>query len=200
MPLTARSPRRVALGVVALSSVAVLTACGSSTNHSEMPGMSASSGMGASSSPSGSAADVMFAQMMIPHHEQAVEMADLALADRAGASVEVRRLATSIKAAQDPEIKTMQGWLSSWGAPTAPAMDHGMPGMMGETDMAALEAATGDSFDKQWLTMMIAHHQGAVTMAQDVMGTTSDPAVRTLAEAIIQGQEQEIATMKGLLG
>ncbi len=200
MPLTAQSPRRVALGVVALASVAVLTACGSDTSHSQMPGMSASSGMGASSSKNGSAADVMFAQMMIPHHEQAVEMADLALADRAGASAEVRQLATAIKAAQDPEIKTMQGWLSSWAVPTAPPMDHDMPGMMGETDMAALEAATGESFDKQWLTMMVAHHQGAVTMAQDVLSSTSDPEVRSLAEAIIQAQEQEIAAMKGLLG
>ncbi|MBT9257402.1 DUF305 domain-containing protein [Phycicoccus sp. MAQZ13P-2] len=170
-----------------------------------MPGMSGMSSSSASATAGGSAArgapgDVMFAQMMIPHHQQAVEMADLALDAKAESSEQVRALATDIKAAQDPEIQTMQGWLTSWGAPASAGMDHGMPGMMGETEMASLKDATGADFDRQWLTMMIAHHEGAITMAQDVLSSTKDAEVRTLADAIIKAQQQEIATMQELLG
>jgi uncharacterized protein (DUF305 family) len=140
--------------------------------------------------------------MMIPHHEQAVEMADLALAN--GAGTDVTRLATQIKAAQGPEIATMEGWLTAWGASDDMGMDHAamghMPGMMSGDDLKALAAAKGSAFDDLWLRMMVAHHEGALTMAQDVLSTTQDPQVRTLAEAVVAGQTAEIATMKGLLG
>ncbi|MGG5258720.1 DUF305 domain-containing protein [Phycicoccus avicenniae] len=205
MPSTSRSTRRLTLGAVALTAATLLAACGSDTDHSGMPGMSGMSSLSASASAGGTAArgapgDVMFAQMMIPHHQQAVEMADLALDAKAGASEQVRALATNIKAAQDPEIQKMQGWLTSWGAPAGAGMDHGMPGMMSATDMTSLKDATGTDFDRQWLTMMIAHHKGAITMAQDVLSSTQDADVRTLADAIIKAQQQEIATMKDLLG
>lgn len=204
MPSTTRATRRLALTAVALTAATLLAACGSDTDHSDMPGMSGMSSSSASATAGGTAAqgapgDVMFAQMMIPHHEQAVEMADLALDAKAGASEKVRTLATDIKAAQDPEIQTMHSWLTSWGAPAGAGMDHGMPGMMSETDMTSLRAATGTDFDRQWLTMMIAHHEGAVTMAQDVLSSTQNADVRTLADAIITAQQREIATMKGLL-
>lgn len=178
--------------------VTVLSGCGSSTDNSTMPGMGSSS----SGSPAATAApgDVTFAQMMIPHHEQAVEMAQLALQDRSQASVEVTQLATDISKAQGPEIETMKKWLTSWGASTAMPMDHSMPGMMGDEQMKELETATGADFDRAWLTAMIAHHEGAVTMAKDVLGTTSNPEVRALAQAIVDGQQKEIATMKDLLG
>ncbi|GIL37730.1 DUF305 domain-containing protein [Phycicoccus sp. DTK01] len=200
MPSTTR---RLALGAVVLTAATLLAACGSDTDHSDMPGMTGMSSSSASATAGGSAAqgapgDVMFAQMMIPHHQQAVEMADLALDAKADASEQVRALATDIKAAQDPEIQTMQSWLTSWGAPAGAGMNHSMPGMMGETEMASLKDATGTDFDRQWLTMMIAHHEGAITMAQDVLSSTKDAEVRTLAEAITKAQEREIATMKGL--
>ena len=148
----------------------------------------------------------MFAQMMIPHHQQAMEMADIAL-DKASASPKVRELATQIKAAQDPEIAQMSDWLKAWGAstPTGGGMGHGMDhgmgsgGMMSDVDLDALEAAQGADFDRKWLTGMIAHHQGAVMMANQVLGTTSDPQVKALAEAIVKGQTSEITTMQGLL-
>ncbi|GIL36988.1 DUF305 domain-containing protein [Phycicoccus sp. DTK01] len=205
MPSTTRATRRLALGAVALTAATLLAACGSDTDHSAMPGMSGMASSSASATAGGSAGqsapgDVMFAQMMIPHHQQAVEMADLALDAKADASEQVRALATDIKAAQDPEIQTMQGWLTSWGAPAGAGMDHSMPGMMGETEMASLKDATGTDFDRQWLTMMIAHHEGAITMAQDVLSSTKDAEVRTLAEAIIEAQQQEITTMQDLLG
>jgi uncharacterized protein (DUF305 family) len=212
------SSRPVVLAAGGLALAAALTACG---GHSDMTGAgasatSASSGAssgapaGASAGASGAddasrAADVMFAQMMIPHHEQAVQMADLALDPASGAGADVTALATRIKAAQAPEIATMNGWLASWGAAVEDddmgGMHHGssMPGMMSDDDMAALGDARGDAFDRMWLTMMVAHHEGALTMADDVLESTQDPRVRTLAEAVVSGQTAEIATMKSLL-
>jgi uncharacterized protein (DUF305 family) len=142
---------------------------------------------------------VAFAQMMIPHHEQAVEMADLAL-ENDTASQDVKALAAQIKGAQDPEIQTMKGWLSQWGATeSAGAMDHGSGGMMGDDDMSSLMGASGTEFDQMWLEMMIEHHEGAIEMAQDVLSTTANADVEKLATAVVAGQEKEIATMQGML-
>ena len=102
----------------------------------------------------------------------------------------------------------MTDWLKAWGASTATTgdgmghgMDHGMGsgGMMSDADLNALKAAQGADFDRKWLTGMIAHHQGAVMMANQVLATTSDPQVKALAEAIVKGQTSEITTMQGLL-
>jgi uncharacterized protein (DUF305 family) len=150
---------------------------------------------------------------MIPHHEQAIEMADIAL-DK-GAGPEVMQLAQDIKAAQDPEIAQMKGWLSAWGAPeqmegaTASdgSMDHSgmdmggmsMAGMMSAEDMSKLMDASGAEFDQMWLQMMVAHHQGAITMANQVLAATSDAEVKKLADAVVAGQTAEIATMQKLL-
>ncbi|MER7071915.1 DUF305 domain-containing protein [Terrabacter sp. NPDC000476] len=184
-----------------------------SSGMTGMTGMTGMSGTPSGGAPTGSAAadvgragDVMFAQMMIPHHQQAVEMADIALA-KPGSSAQVRELATQIKAGQDPEIQTMRGWLQSWGAPEPTTGMSGMSGMSGQggqgmmtqADMDALKAADGAAFDKQWVTMMTAHHQGAITMAKQVLGTTQNPQVKTLAEAVVKAQTEEIATMKTLL-
>lgn len=145
--------------------------------------------------------DIMFAQMMIPHHEQAVQMADQALDTKHQASAEVKKLAEQIKATQGPEIQQMQGWLNQWGAPaTADAhAGHSMEGMMTEEQMTSLDKAAGADFDKQWLTMMIAHHEGAVTMSQAVLKTTKNSEVIVLADSIIKGQKKEIDQMKKLL-
>ena len=127
-------------------------------------------------------------------------MADIALG-KTSASAQVKDLATTIKKAQEPEIATLRGWLTTWGAPPAAStggMQHAS-GMMTETDMTKLQAAEGTEFDRLWTTMMIAHHQGAVAMAQQVLTTTTDPAVKKLAESIVTSQQAEIATMQGLL-
>jgi len=187
-----------------LAAVLTLGACGAGAGSSgSMNGMSGHGGTFSTSSTSAAsssrAGDVMFAQMMIPHHQQAIEMADLALTNDT-TSTAVRTLAEQIKGAQDPEIQTMQGWLREWGAPTGAAMDHGTAGMMTAQDMASLKAARGQQFNRMWLQMMVEHHQGAVTMAQDVQSTTEDPRVRQLAQSVVDGQKKEIATMQGLLG
>ncbi|WP_191563207.1 DUF305 domain-containing protein [Janibacter melonis] len=204
MHLTTR--RATVVGVSALAAVA-LSACSSDSDGS-MPGMNhGSESMSSSTSgpaSSGQEGDVMFAQMMIPHHQQAVEMADLALDDSSGASAKVQALAKDIKAAQGPEIQTMQGWLEQWGAEPASegmghgGMDHG-DGMMSKSEMTDLESASGEKFDQMWLTMMIKHHQGAVKMAKDVQSTTSNSEVKTMAADIIKAQNSEITTMKDLL-
>ncbi len=148
-------------------------------------------------------ADVVFAQSMIPHHQQAVEMANLALDSDRKASAPVKELAKKIQRAQQPEIDVMTTWLTSWGKPIEmdhSSMDHGaMEGMMSADEMASLEKATESPFDTVWLTMMIRHHEGAVTMSKTVAGKGESPEVQTLAASIISAQEAEIAEMKTML-
>jgi uncharacterized protein (DUF305 family) len=155
-------------------------------------------------------ADVTFAQGMIPHHEQAVEMADLALTN--AGSDEVRDLAEQIKAAQDPEIETMTAWLEDWDqdAPSGDMedMDHdmegmdgmeGMEGMMSEGEMDDLAAAEGSAFDAMFLEMMIEHHEGAVTMGEVQRADGQNTDAQDLAEEIIDTQQEEIDEMESLL-
>ena len=148
-------------------------------------------------------ADVAFAQGMIPHHEQAVEMAELALDPKAQASAEVRDLATRIQQAQDPEIQQLRSWLQAWGEEemdmSGDMAGHSMDGMMSADDMAALEAATGPTFDKQWVTMMIEHHEGAIEMAETEQAKGLNPDAKTLAGQIIATQQAEIDEMTALL-
>jgi uncharacterized protein (DUF305 family) len=146
--------------------------------------------------------DVHFAQAMIAHHEQAIEMSEIALDPTVGAGPEVVALATAIRDAQDAEIDVMTGWLDAWGAPLAMDGDHDMSeaGMMTPEDMNDLAAAAGPEFDTAWLEMMLVHHRGAVSMAQDVQSDGADPAVRDLAGAIIAAQTAEIEQMEALLG
>jgi uncharacterized protein (DUF305 family) len=151
-----------------------------------------------------SEADVFFAQHMIPHHEQAIEMSEIALDPAIGADDAVRALAEEIEGAQDAEIDLMTQWLTAWGEPVEMDMtdDHSMEsmqGMMTVEQMDALAAATGAEFDTLWLEMMIEHHRGAVAMAQDVLAEGTNPDVATLASDIIAAQEAEIAEMEALL-
>lgn len=183
---------------VALSAVLLLSACGGNAGDSA-PDTSA-----AATSASFNDDDVMFAQMMIPHHEQAIEMSDIALDPTVGASDAVRRLATRIKGAQDPEIEMMTGMLTGWGKSTEMdmSMDHGsmMDGMLTAEELDALGVLRGAEFDRAWMEAMIKHHEGALAMAKDVLEGGTDRAVRKLAEEIVSGQQAEIDEMRGLLG
>lgn len=146
-------------------------------------------------------ADVTFAQSMIPHHEQAVEMADL-VADRS-TNPDVLDLAGRIQAAQGPEIDVLNGWLDSWGAnnsdDTSGMAHSGMSGMMTEDDMSSLETASGVDFDRMWLQLMLEHHTGAVGMAQTEIADGEDPAAIALAQDIQSSQGAEITEMEQLL-
>ena len=187
-----------ALGALAIA--LLVGGCGSHETHDAdaAPTSTASSTPGATFN----AADEMFAVMMIPHHEQAVEMADLV--PTRTTNPDLLALAAAIKGAQDPEITQMQGWLGTWGTDVAATGDHashgGMAGMQSAQTLSELAALKDDAFDDRWMEMMIDHHEGAITMAKDVIAQGSDPAVRTLAEQVITAQQAEIEQMTGMLG
>ncbi len=175
----------ITLAVVA---ALALTACGSGS----------SSGNGGSDF---NKADVTFAQSMIPHHEQAVAMAKMAKAH--ASSPEVKKLADKIEGAQGPEISTMKGWLKDWGkSKSSGSMGgmSGMPGMMSDSDMKGLDEATGATFDKMFLTMMVAHHTGAIEMAKTEQSKGKNADAKALAKNIEKAQTTEMAQMKKMLG
>lgn len=194
--------KRIILGLIAFIGLAgLLAACGDDDGMGGMDhGGDESSETTEAAAPDAdfNDADVEFAQGMIPHHEQAVEMADLA--DGRAESAEVIDLAERIKAAQDPEIEQMRGWLEDWGQEMPEAMDHeGMGGMMSEDDMTALESASGAEFDEMFLTMMIEHHEGAIEMAQTELDDGQNAEAKELAQTIIDAQQAEIEEMQGIL-
>ncbi|WP_336320353.1 DUF305 domain-containing protein [Streptomyces lavendofoliae] len=214
--MTARrpSPARTAAVTAAVTAALVLTACGGTddaepsrhSDHGSAPSASAPAptGQGAHN-----AADVAFAQGMIPHHRQAVDMADMAR-DRASAT-EVKELAAAIRKAQDPEIRTLSGWLTTWGE-EVPGEDasaghsahtghgDGMTGMMTEQEMRQLERSSGRAFDTEFLKLMVKHHEGAVAMARTEQVKGSYPPAKAMAGDIVASQSAEIARMRKLLG
>jgi uncharacterized protein (DUF305 family) len=196
----------IALSLVLATAVG-LGAC--SSDHSGMSGMGSSTTTEISADAKYNATDIGFAQGMIPHHAQAIEMADLALTSTT--NPDVLALANKIKAAQSPEIEKLSGWLREWGQ-TVPSiapgsMDHEMSGMggmmmdgmMSQADMDRLETSTGTEFDRLWLELMIQHHEGAVKMSKSEVSGGKNPDAIALAEAIISGQQAEITAMESLL-
>jgi hypothetical protein len=142
--------------------------------------------------------DIMFAQTMIPHHTQAVELATLALSNTTTPAI--LDLAGRIAAAQQPEIDLMTSWVDSSGMSMDMGSEMSMPGLVSDSDMELIRAATGTDFDALFLTDMIAHHEGAIVMAKDVLATTKNSEVTALANAIITSQSAEIQEMYALLG
>jgi hypothetical protein len=140
--------------------------------------------------------ELMFAQMMIPHHSQAVTMSELALANTT--NPEILSLATAIRDAQAPEIAQMQSWLdeSDYSGTHAGHMDMG--GMLSDEELAELSAATGSTFDRLFLKGMIAHHEGAIEMLSMIKNSTNSE-VRKLYDDILTGQSAEIEAMNALL-
>lgn len=160
---------------------------------STMPGMTPSA------SADHNQADIRFAQMMIPHHAQAVEMSGIILA-KPDMPAEINALATKIKAAQAPEIEQMTGWLQGWNAPTtAENSGHGMSGMVDDAGIDKLKAATGTEAARLFLEQMIGHHEGAIDMAQQEISAGKSPDALQLAHAIVEAQQAEITEMKQLL-
>ncbi|WP_415941952.1 DUF305 domain-containing protein [Streptomyces sp. 067-1] len=202
---------RTAVVAAAGAAALVLAACGGSGDDDGSAGHGGHAATASSSAPASTsasqgqhnAADIAFAKGMIPHHRQAVEMADLA-PDRAQ-SAEVKKLAADIKKAQDPEIKKLSGWLTSWGedVPAEGAMDHSMHdmgGMMTAEEMTELEKASGEAFDTAFMEMMIKHHEGAVDMAKTEQADGTYGPAKKMAGEIIDSQSAEIEQMNELLG
>jgi len=213
--------RAAAAAAVTVTAALVLTACGGGGDSAGHGGHDGSRDGGAEAAApttpaqgekrQHNAADVAFAQGMIPHHRQAVTMSELA-ASRAASSA-VKELAERIEKAQAPEIETMSGWLQKWGE-KVPAADspaghgghasggagHAMPGMMSAEDMATLEKASGQAFDEAFLRLMIEHHQGAVEMAGTELKEGAHQPALDLADAVVTTQTAEITAMRKLLG
>ncbi|MFF1881947.1 DUF305 domain-containing protein [Pseudarthrobacter sp. NPDC058196] len=203
----------LALSTTAVAAALALAGCSTGTGStatsssaaasSSMPGMDhGSSGMMSSSSPTAStehnAADTMFTQGMIPHHEQAVEMSEMIL-QKKDIPAAVTDLATRIKAAQAPEIDTMTGWLKSWNESATMSAGHSMDGMMGDDDLKKLDVTQGTEAAKLFLTQMIAHHEGAVMMAKTETAQGQNADAIKLSKNIVTAQEAEIQEMKNLL-
>lgn len=222
--LTMSSPARTATRIGALGAAAalslILAACGNNdTGSMDMSSMSSSSTSSSPATDASTAAvdgehndqDVMFAQMMLVHHQGAIEMADMATTK--ASSQEVKDLAATIKAAQEPEIEQMTSWLGAWGEPTEAdssmdgmggdamaGMDHSsMPGMMTQEQMTQLQNATGADFDRMFLQMMIEHHKGAVTMAETEQQQGQNTDAVELADSIVMSQNAEIEQMTQML-
>ncbi|MEW5632014.1 DUF305 domain-containing protein [Streptomyces hydrogenans] len=143
-------------------------------------------------------ADFRYVQMMVVHHRQALTMTSLA-PTRAG-SPQVRKVAERIAAAQQPEIGAMEGWLESNGGPRDQGAHdhHAMPGMATEAQLAELRAAKGAAFDELFLKLMVTHHEGAVTMAAEVLAQGNNVLVEEMANDVIAQQTAEINRMRSL--
>lgn len=202
MIISRRLPRTATATLTTLVVAVVLTACGGADSAAE-PAANADF----------NTSDVTFAQEMIPHHLQAVQMASLA-ATRTK-NPKIRSLAAAIAAGQQPEIGPMQNWLKNWDAPLmagmpgmdfsqmspeqlAETMPDAMPGMASGSDIEKLSAAKGTRFDRLFLTLMLKHHRGAVQMAQMERSDGKAPEAIALAEDIETAQAAEITRMQKL--
>lgn len=206
--LRRKSARRIAaVGVVAAGALLLSACSGGMDGMSGMDhgGNTASATAAADAGKTAAAsdfndADITFAQMMIPHHEQALEMAKLA--DGRASDSEIKDVAAKIEKAQDPEITTMKGWLQSWGKPEAmgdmPGMDMG-DGMMSDKDMKELEGMKGAEFDKMFAQMMIEHHNGAITMAKGEQKNGKNAGAVKMTQNVVRGQSAEVKQLQSIL-
>lgn len=219
--------KSVAVGAASTALLLALTACGNSGNDQAGTSTTSPAVTTSASTEAGAGehndADITFAEGMVPHHSQAIEMSDMLLAKQ-NIDPRVVDLAQQIKAAQGPEIEQLNTWLKEWGqapASTSMSMPGGsmttsmsmpgssmpttgmgmqpMEGMMSEQDMQALQQAQGVDASKLFLTQMIEHHKGAVAMAQTEVDTGRNPAAIQMAKTIITTQQQEIDTMEQIL-
>ncbi|MFW0153574.1 DUF305 domain-containing protein [Mycobacterium sp. smrl_JER01] len=225
--------RHFGYGLAAIAASALLVGgCSNATTESQSSTSTTSTAASAPAPPSAASsdaahndADVAFAEGMIPHHQQAIEMSDMLLGKQ-GIDPDVVSLANEIKKAQGPEIEQMQRWLQDWGvssstsAPSTPATPgHDMPGhqmpsgdmgdmpgmsgggmgMMSEADLAALQNAQGAEATRLFLMQMIEHHEGAIMMAQREVDNGQFPAAVEMARNIVSSQQAEIDTMQGML-
>ncbi|MEF3404749.1 DUF305 domain-containing protein [Agromyces sp. CCNWLW203] len=187
----------VALGIAGLLALVGCAANGGDPSGDAHDGHSGAEVETEAPANAGTAADVMFAQMMIPHHEQALEMSGIMLA-KAGLAPEVAALAEEIQAAQGPEIAQLEAWLDEWDAPREGG-GHEMSGMLSADELAALEAADAATASQLFLEQMIEHHEGAVEMAEEEIASGSHAGAIEMAEAIVATQTAEIERMQALL-
>ncbi|NTY61401.1 DUF305 domain-containing protein [Mycolicibacterium sphagni] len=190
---------RIVAVTAALATAVVVSSCSKTEDHSQH---AASTTTTSSTVAAHNADDVTFAQMMIPHHQQAVELAALAPAHTTNQAV--LKLASTISAEQQPEINAMTALLLQWDAD--PGMgDHGghgagMAGMVDDATMARLKSLNGPEFDTLWLQAMIGHHRGAIDMAKAEIANGQSVDMTAMAKTMVTAQQAEIDQMKQMLG
>ncbi len=195
------SHSRVLAAIATLAAAIVLSSCGTAATQNQ--GLSASA-TSTDQVAAHNADDVMFAQMMIPHHQQAVEVAAM-VPDRSN-NPDVIALAAKIAGEQQPEIDTMKALLLQWNVdPNEMSHESGhagmaMTGMVNDATMVRLDSLKGASFDMLWLQSMISHHQGAIEMAKTEIADGKSADLITLAKNIVAAQQAEIDQMKQMLG
>jgi uncharacterized protein (DUF305 family) len=187
---------------VAAAAIIVLASCsGPATSERTGPTPSATHD---SQSAEHNAADIAFAEDMIPHHRQAVEMT--AMVPSRSTNPDLLVMATHIWSDQQAEILTMKGLLAQWGVQDAPSDENPMghsrmhiAGMVDDATLNTIQSLSGPPFDALWMTSMISHHQGAIAMAQNEIDQGRSPDAIKLAKMIISAQQREIAQMNHLL-
>jgi uncharacterized protein (DUF305 family) len=196
---------RASMAVLLTAGILAAAGCSENTAEAGDPTPAAAPSGPAASQPAGRAgfnkADVMFAQMVVPHHGQGVAMVELA-ATRAS-SPQVKTLAAAIGATQKDEAARAAGWLREWKQPaTAAKSEHdahgGMPGTSPQV-FAALQKASGPAFDKMFLDTLIAHQDDAIQIARSETGQGVNPQARALAASIEKSRAAQITMMLDLL-
>lgn len=200
MPVMTSTRTRLVAGLAAFAAATALAACSTATKEEHAgPATSAAAQQGGAHNED----DLQFAQMMIPHHQQAVELSAL-VPDRSTDPALIK-LAAAISAAQQPEIDTMKGLLKDWGVnPDEMSHESGhaglaVSGMVNDETMLKLETLKGADFDKLWLQSMVGHHEGAIAMAKVEASAGKNAELMTMARNIITSQQAEIDQMKQML-
>jgi uncharacterized protein (DUF305 family) len=192
---------RIVAGIAVLATAVVVSSCSKSEEHSDH---AASTTSGSEQVAAHNGEDVMFAQMMIPHHQQALELAAL-VPDRS-TNPAVIKLASTIAGEQQPEITAMKALLLQWEVDPNATGDHSghagmaMQGMVDDATVAKLESLKGAEFDTLWLQSMIGHHQGAIEMANSEIAKGQSADMITMAKNMVTAQQAEIDQMKQMLG
>ena len=188
--------------LLAIIIVLLATIFGISVNRNNgdgLFGMSGNSSMGMQhgyGSTNYTGADVMFLQMMIPHHQQAIDISNIAL--KTSKDAELLALASTIIKAQTSEIVQMNSWLKDAGATTDMGHSMGMGGMLDDAELSQLTSATGRTFNKLWLEGMIGHHDGAIHMTT-MIADASNPDIKAFGENVVKDQSAQIEQMKAML-
>lgn len=197
------------LGACAVAVLGLATACESGVGGTASPAGTAPAAPAApaASAPDGApsehnADDIKFAQRLIPHHEQAVVLSRLAVAH--AADQEVKALAQRVQGAREPEMKQLMALLRGWDEPVAPPdhddVGHGDFGLLTEEELQRLEQAAGAEFDREWLRLMIEHHEGAVEIAEIELREGTDSLAKLFAQNVVDSQTGELAELRALAG
>lgn len=177
-----------------IATIAVATLALAGCGSTDMP---AAQNQPAASSNDHNDADVQFSENMIPHHQQTIEIADLAT--KQGASEQVKVVAAEILSPEERDIQTMSGWLRSWNVASPSDMSGmDMPGMVSTADMKALQSASGSAFDKKFLAMVAQHLQNGVDMAKKVVADGKHEGTKALANKIVTEQTEQIKKVQAL--